>query len=219
MLCRDCPPCRPSGPQLARRLLFPRGAFGLPPPRSALGWGLALPLLPCPCPHPRSAPGQGLPPPTHQHLSQCSGPTPSSQAWPVPPWGPPGTPQGRLCPPISAPPCAARLHGRHPTFVLSPSAYITCPSPRGPCGPGVAPTVGLVLASPSPLDSRSPQGLGEPAPGLGLEALPHRSWGSRWSQLQGPTGGLGAVSLSSEAFRGRVPMQATPAPRRVPGWG
>lgn len=114
MLCRDCPPCRPAGPQLARRLLFPREAFGLPPPHSALGWGLALPLLPCPPPPPqRSRPG-----PTPTNLpAPLSVPRPHAQLSGLarPPMGPSWnlTMQAmspHLCPAVCCPPAWPSPH-------------------------------------------------------------------------------------------------------------
>lgn len=149
-------------------------------------WIASSPKCPPPLPPPpRSAPGQGLPPPTRQHLS-AQGPRPALRLG--------SSPRGALLDPHNAgsiPPSPP-----HPMLparpVVTPLSYSAPqPAPRV-ClqedhgAPSVAPTVGLVLASPSPLDCCSPQGLGEPAPGLGLEALPHRSWGSWWSQLQGP---------------------------------
>ena len=118
-----------------------------------------LPKVPSPSPTPPSQRSRPGPPPTNPPAPQCPGPPPSSQAWLIPPWGPPGPPQCRLHPPLSTPPYAACPPGRHPTFVLSPSACTTCLSPRGPwgpqCGPHCGPGAGLAQPTGLLLTSRT----------------------------------------------------------------
>lgn len=162
------------------------------------------------------------PPPTNTPAPlPAPRPWPSSQAWPVPPWGPPGTPQCRLHPPISALPCAARMHGHHPTFLFSSSACLTCPSPRGACGPCCGPRCGSCtgLAQPTGLPPAHPRDSGNlpwawawrlrPTGAGGAGGASCRAWRA-W--------GLGAVPPSSEAPQGRVLPQAPHPSTQASAW-